>query len=106
MNENVIAGLREAIDDLKAWGFVADARDKGQITQIRERVEDALEVLNTQDIHAHPHDLVPVVRCRDCFAWDRSSLDGLEDDEAWCEFADCVVKGDFFCADGKHKEYD
>lgn len=48
-----------------------------------------------------PADVAPVVRCKDCkHSWE--DLGGLTCSHGVC--VDCVVLGDFYCANGERKE--
>lgn len=48
-------------------------------------------------------DVVPVVRCKDC-KHSYEDIDGLTCSHGIC--VDCIVREDFFCADGVKREVD
>ena len=59
-----------------------------------EFIENALDFIPAVDV-------APVVQCKDCeYSWE--DISGLT-----CSYGcyvDCIVREDFFCADGKRKE--
>lgn len=63
---------------------------------------DAIEVLGM--IYVMPAaDVAPVVRCKDCkYSWE--DISGLTCSYGCC--VDCIVREDFFCADGERKDGD
>lgn len=46
--EKVIKGLEETADDLAAWERVVYSGDRGQITTMKNRVQDAIDLLGAQ----------------------------------------------------------
>ena len=59
-----------------------------------EFIENALDFIPAVDV-------APVVRCKDCkYSWE--DIGGLTCSYGCC--VDCIVREDFFCADGERKE--
>lgn len=63
--------------------------------------ERCFDYVDAEDIDNAPTvDAVPVVRCKDCkHSWE--DLGGLTCSHGVC--VDCVVLGDFYCANGERK---
>ncbi len=65
----------------------------------RERVFEAEEAVHRLPVA----DVAPVVRCKDCeHSWE--DIGGLTCSYGRC--VDCIVREDFFCADGVKREVD
>lgn len=64
--------------------------------------ERCFDYVDAEDIDNAPTvDAVPVVRCKDCkHSWE--DLGGLTCSHGVC--VDCVVLGDFYCANGERKK--
>lgn len=64
--------------------------------------ERCFDYVDAEDIDNAPTvDAVPVVRCKDCkHSWE--DLGGLTCSHGVC--VDCVVLGDFYCANGERKD--
>lgn len=63
----------------------------------RERVFEAEEAVHRLPVA----DVAPVVRCKDCeYSWE--DIGGLTCSYGCC--VDCIVREDFFCADGAKRE--
>ena len=58
-------------------------------------------VLRVENFYS-PADAVPVVRCTDCMHSYGAYLCGGY--HTYCDYLDCVVQPDFYCADGKRSE--
>lgn len=59
-----------------------------------EFIENALDFIPAVDV-------APVVRCKDCkYSWE--DIGGLTCSYGCC--VDCIVREDFFCANGERKE--
>lgn len=54
-----------------------------------------------EDTGLTPEDVVPVVRCKDC-RHSYEDIGGLTCSRGIC--VDCIVRRDFFCADGAKRE--
>ncbi len=78
--------IKERLEDLVNW--CQDLRKPG--------LEQALAMLNKEPVA----DVAPVVRCKDCkHSWE--DLGGLTCSHGVC--VDCVVLGDFYCANGERR---
>ena len=64
--------------------------------------ERCFDYVDAEDIDNAPTvDAVPVVRCKDCkHSWE--DIGGLTCSHGVC--VDCVVLGDFYCANGERKD--
>lgn len=96
--------LIDADNALKA--FAAEYRKTKELIDSGESHLDNLAEGFTEAAHivkyiATTVDAVPVVRCKDCkHSWE--DLGGLTCSHGVC--VDCVVLGDFYCANGERKE--
>ena len=76
------------------WNKETGTTWSNAFVEIAEMVEDAPTV-----------DVVPVVRCKDCFICEtRQTANYLP--FLYCELHDCSVLGDFYCSWGERRECD
>ena len=53
------------------------------------------------------HNMVEVVRCKDCKYWDIDwTPDKRYPNEHWCPYVDQPTESEFYCADGEEQEHE
>lgn len=96
--ELVINGLRETVEDLKAWEFVTDPADKGQLVAMRNWVQAAVDELEAHLPHiVREEDFVNADKYGYITVWTETNDGDL--------YVECITKTAFEYSQNPNCEY-